>query len=141
MSAGAACQATNHTSAACSLSQDFFRNFGSILLFAVCGTLVSTAVFGGGTYLLYLTGAIAPRVFTAPLLESLIFGSLLSAVDPVATLSIFAELRATPLLYNLVFGACAPPAGPTTLRHFPPRCVCEREEERVEAVCERGREG
>jgi len=65
---------------------------------------VSTAVFGGGTYLLYLTGAIAPHVFASPLLESLIYGSLLSAVDPVATLSIFAELRATPLLYNLVFG-------------------------------------
>eukprot|EP00976_Prorocentrum_cordatum_P092822 1189112-Prorocentrum_minimum.AAC.2 len=39
-----------------------------------------------------------------PLLECLIYGSLISAIDPVATLSILADLNAPPLLYNLVFG-------------------------------------
>ena len=39
-------------------------------------------------------------------MEALLFGALISAVDPVATLSIMgnAELRCDPLLYNLVFG-------------------------------------
>ena len=31
-------------------------------------------------------------------------GSLISATDPVATLSVFSELQVPPLLYNLVFG-------------------------------------
>lgn len=31
-------------------------------------------------------------------------GSLISATDPVATLSVFSEMDAPPLLYNLVFG-------------------------------------
>ena len=39
-------------------------------------------------------------------LEALLFGALISAVDPVATLSIMgsAELNCDPLLYSLVFG-------------------------------------
>jgi len=32
------------------------------------------------------------------------YGTLISATDPVATLSVFADVRAPPLLYNLVFG-------------------------------------
>jgi sodium/hydrogen exchanger 8 len=31
-------------------------------------------------------------------------GALISATDPVATLSVFAELDVPPLLYNIVFG-------------------------------------
>ncbi len=31
-------------------------------------------------------------------------GALISATDPVATLSVFAELAVPPLLYNIVFG-------------------------------------
>lgn len=31
-------------------------------------------------------------------------GALISATDPVATLSVFSELQVPPLLYNLVFG-------------------------------------
>ena len=39
-------------------------------------------------------------------MEALLFGSLISAVDPVATLSIMGndELNVDPLLYSLVFG-------------------------------------
>ena len=33
-----------------------------------------------------------------------IAGALISATDPVATLSVFSELQVPPLLYNLVFG-------------------------------------
>ena len=38
------------------------------------------------------------------LVESFAFGSLISAVDPVATLAIFAALDVEPTLYMLVFG-------------------------------------
>ena len=39
-------------------------------------------------------------------MEALLFGALISAVDPVATLSIMGspELNCDPLLYSLVFG-------------------------------------
>ena len=38
------------------------------------------------------------------LVESFAFGSLISAVDPVATLAIFKALDVEPVLYMLVFG-------------------------------------
>jgi NhaP-type Na+/H+ or K+/H+ antiporter len=82
----------------------FFKNFGSILMFAVVGTIISTLVVGIATYMLYAIGFINPAVFKLPLLECLIYGSLISAIDPVATLSIFSDLNVKPLLYNLVFG-------------------------------------
>lgn len=69
--------------------QDFFRNFGTIILFAVVGTVISSLVYGLLTYLLYQRGYITHMVSKSPLLESLMFGSLISAIDPVATLSIF----------------------------------------------------
>eukprot|EP00959_Pyramimonas_sp_CCMP1952_P082740 1729227-Pyramimonas_sp.AAC.1 len=44
----------------------FFRNFGSILMFAVAGTIISTFVFGIATYMLYATGMVctSPPTFT-----------------------------------------------------------------------------
>ena len=36
--------------------------------------------------------------------ESFAFGSLISAVDPVATLAIFQAMDVDPILYMLVFG-------------------------------------
>lgn len=38
------------------------------------------------------------------IVESFAFGSLISAVDPVATLAIFKALNVDPILYMLVFG-------------------------------------
>ena len=38
------------------------------------------------------------------LIECLIFGSIVSATDPVTTLSIFKELHVEPDLYSNVFG-------------------------------------
>ncbi|KAK3254622.1 hypothetical protein CYMTET_36168, partial [Cymbomonas tetramitiformis] len=39
-------------------SQAFFRNFSTIMLFAVVGTIISTLVFGFLTYALYAMGAV-----------------------------------------------------------------------------------
>jgi sodium/hydrogen exchanger 8 len=61
---------------------------GSILLLAVAGTLISTLVVGFGLYGMARLGTI-PGMSWA---ECLAFASLISAVDPVATLSIFRSL-------------------------------------------------
>jgi sodium/hydrogen exchanger 8 len=52
------------------------------------------------------TGLLGHSVDRENPMEPLLFGALISAVDPVATLSIMgnAELRCDPLLYSLVFG-------------------------------------
>lgn len=82
----------------------FFSNFTTIMLYAVLGTLVSTFVIGFLLYGFAELGVIALEGHTP--IEALLFGALISAVDPVATLSIMGakELNCDPLLYSLVFG-------------------------------------
>ena len=46
----------------------------------------------------------ADVVYQLTFVESFAFGSLISAVDPVATLAIFNALQVDPVLYMLVFG-------------------------------------
>ncbi|KAJ7546184.1 hypothetical protein O6H91_08G029000 [Diphasiastrum complanatum] len=84
--------------------KDFFRNFTTIILFAVAGTVISALIYGLLTYFLYLGGLVTHMNSQSPLLESLMFGSLVSAIDPVATLSVFQDVAAPTALYNLVFG-------------------------------------
>ncbi|XP_015783675.1 LOW QUALITY PROTEIN: sodium/hydrogen exchanger 8-like [Tetranychus urticae] len=79
---------------------NFFQNIGSILVFAIVGTTISALVIGGGIYILGLMNA----VFCLSFSESFAFGSLISAVDPVATLAIFHALDIDPVLNMLVFG-------------------------------------
>lgn len=82
----------------------FFANFGSIVLYAVLGTVISTFVIGMGLFELAKSGVV-PLDGDNPL-QALLFGALISAVDPVATLSIMGspELNCDKLLYSLVFG-------------------------------------
>ncbi len=84
--------------------QQFFHNIGTISLFAVFGTIVSTFVVGWLCYVAAYKGLI--NVSYDDPLESFMFGALISAVDPVATLSIMGseELNCDRLLYSLVFG-------------------------------------
>lgn len=70
------------------------------MLFAIIGTTISALVVGGGVYLLGLADLVYPLSFV----ESFAFGSLISAVDPVATLAIFQALDVEPVLNMLVFG-------------------------------------
>jgi len=82
----------------------FFRNFGSIMLFAVFGTVVSSLLIGFGIFGLARVGLV-PIDADDPL-ESLLFGALISAVDPVGTLAVLGkkEFNADPMLYSLIFG-------------------------------------
>jgi sodium/hydrogen exchanger 8 len=78
--------------------RDFFANFWTISLVAVFGTIISSIVIG---YLVYFCGLVGwADVDTSSPLEALLFGALISAVDPVATLSILGnpELNCNPLL-------------------------------------------
>lgn len=85
--------------------RDFFRNFASIMLFAGMGTFVSAFAFAFGTYGLVRLGWIDESLLgPTALLDCLIYGVLISAIDPVATLSVFGDLGVPPLLHNLVFG-------------------------------------
>jgi len=79
---------------------NFFQNFGSILVFAVIGTFISAMIVGGGIYLMGVAGI----AYNLTLTESFAYGSLVSAVDPVATIAIFKALKVDPTLNMLVFG-------------------------------------
>lgn len=79
---------------------NFFQNIGSILVFAIFGTTISAFIIGFGVYFLGL----ADVVYKLGFVESFAFGSLISAVDPVATIAIFHALNVDPILNMLVFG-------------------------------------
>ncbi len=83
----------------------FFDNFTPIVAYAFIGTLISTFIVGGLTFFLATSG-VTTQVDKNNPMESLLFGALISAVDPVATLSIMGspELQCDQLLYSLVFG-------------------------------------
>jgi hypothetical protein len=89
-----------------SLDRDkFFENIGAITLYAFFGTLISTFIVGFSTFYAGKAGWISGISDTNPM-EALLFGALISAVDPVATLSIMGspELQCNEMLYSLVFG-------------------------------------
>ncbi|RDD41275.1 Sodium/hydrogen exchanger 9 [Trichoplax sp. H2] len=79
----------------------FFRNFGSILLFAMIGTTISCFVIGGIMY------AFVSRIRSVNgfnFVDCLLFGAMISATDPVTVLAIFHDLHVDSKLYALVFG-------------------------------------
>lgn len=84
--------------------KDFFRNLGTITMLAVVGTIINNLAFG---YLMFGFAKLGwiPLNSSSPL-ECLLFGAVISATDPVATLAMLGskEVNADPLLYSLVFG-------------------------------------
>ncbi|KAM3726589.1 putative Na(+)/H(+) antiporter nhx-9 [Dirofilaria immitis] len=80
-------------------NKDFFRNFGTIMTYAVLGTLWN--VFAIGMTLHFLHDYF--KVHTS-LIELFLFSTLISAVDPVAVLCVFEEIHVNQLLYICVFG-------------------------------------
>ncbi|KAK6326145.1 hypothetical protein J4Q44_G00017900 [Coregonus suidteri] len=80
----------------------FMENIGTILMFAVVGTLWNAFFVGG---LLYAVCQIeGTNLSHVELLPCLLFGSIISAVDPVAVLAVFEEIHINELLHILVFG-------------------------------------
>jgi NhaP-type Na+/H+ or K+/H+ antiporter len=80
--------------------QKFFANFAAISVLGVLGTLVSAAVVGALLYLLARGGVI----FELSLVECLLFGSLISATDPVAVLAVFQGKKVDDDLYSILLG-------------------------------------
>ncbi|CAG5128934.1 unnamed protein product, partial [Candidula unifasciata] len=81
----------------------FTENIGSILLFAVLGTVLACMLLGATLYGLATVGAMGP-ITNLGFLEIMIFSSLIVAVDPVAVLAVFNEIGVNHVLYFLVFG-------------------------------------
>ncbi|KAM9307690.1 sodium/hydrogen exchanger 3 [Gastrophryne carolinensis] len=80
----------------------FFENLGTILLYAVIGTVWNAATTGLSLYGVYLTGIMGD--LQIGVLEFLLFGSLIAAVDPVAVLAVFEEVHVNDVLFIIVFG-------------------------------------
>jgi len=79
--------------------KQFFDNLGSILTFAMLGTFISTLVVASITW---LAGMLLS--FQLTFTDTLYFGSIVSATDPVTTLAIFTDLNVDPLMNSLVLG-------------------------------------
>ncbi|XP_025079099.1 sodium/hydrogen exchanger 9-like isoform X7 [Pomacea canaliculata] len=78
----------------------FFRNLGAIMTYALIGTTISCLVVGGILY--GMTSLMYDISFN--LTESIYFGAIISATDPVTVLAIFHDLHVDVDLYALVFG-------------------------------------
>jgi hypothetical protein len=71
-----------------------------ITLFAVLGTLVAIFFTGGMVYAV-ARGTLSYEMSVA---DCMMFGSLVSAVDPVATLTAFASVGIDPRVYSMIYG-------------------------------------
>ena len=81
----------------------FRRDLFPILSLASFGTAFSAIAIG---YITHTLSRVWNAATTIPLLDSLVFGSLISSIDPVATLSILSSVGVsqTDTLYTLIFG-------------------------------------
>ncbi len=73
---------------------------GSVLMFALAGTVTATLITGGLLWKAGQNGFVSEFSFD----ESMSFASLISATDPVATLSVFSALNVEAKLYSIVYG-------------------------------------
>ena len=88
----------------------FFKNIGTILIYAVFGTLVSILLTGMTFPFFSFSGFMMSGLFSFHLFdpmslsitECLIFGSLIASTDPVCTLGVFGALAVEPMLSMLV---------------------------------------
>ncbi|XP_075294235.1 sodium/hydrogen exchanger 4 [Opisthocomus hoazin] len=83
-------------------TRPFFENFGSILWWSVLGSLLNS--FGIGLSLYGVCQIKAFGLTDLNLLQNLLFGSMISAVDPVAALVVFEEASVNEQLYMMIFG-------------------------------------
>ncbi|KAG8587046.1 hypothetical protein GDO81_005548 [Engystomops pustulosus] len=83
-------------------TRPFFDNIGTIIFWSVLGTLMNA--FGIGLSLYGICQIEAFQLSEVSLLQSLLYGSLISAVDPVAVLAVFEEISVNEQLYMMIFG-------------------------------------
>lgn len=83
-------------------SNIFFRSFLTISAYAVIATFLASIIF---TLIFYYGASLTKYPFF--FIESFQFGCFISAIDPVATISIFKSLRVSEKLYMIVFGESA----------------------------------
>jgi len=89
--------------AALSVSKfEFKRRRGAIFMFSVFGTMISTFLSG---FLVHYLSFLSPRD-QLPMLDSLVFGALISSIDPVAILSVLTSLNMDQkdTIFILIFG-------------------------------------
>lgn len=80
----------------------FFSNLGGILMHAVIGTCWNAATVGLSLWGCHMGGAMGD--IDVGLLQYLLFGSLIAAVDPVAVIAVFEEVHVNEVLFIMVFG-------------------------------------
>nr|XP_015821634.2 sodium/hydrogen exchanger 2 [Nothobranchius furzeri] len=85
-------------------TRPFFENIGTVFWFAVVGTLWNS--IGIGISLFGICQIEAFGVQDINLQENLLFASIISAVDPVAVLTVFEDVSVNEQLYIVVFGEC-----------------------------------
>ncbi|KAK6107152.1 sodium/hydrogen exchanger 3 [Brugia pahangi] len=78
-----------------------FENFGSILVFAVIGTIWNCLAIGSSLYGLGLLNVFSIKF---SIFEIFLFSALISAVDPVAVIAVFEEIHVNETLFITVFG-------------------------------------
>jgi solute carrier family 9 (sodium/hydrogen exchanger), member 6/7 len=81
--------------------QNFFKNFGAILIFALAGTVISSVVIGS---IFYIFVALGMHELQMSFLDCVLMGSILSSTDPVTVLSLFQQLQVDEKLYAIIFG-------------------------------------
>ncbi|KAM9838780.1 sodium/hydrogen exchanger 3-like [Aulostomus maculatus] len=80
----------------------FFSNMGTIMVYAIIGTCWNAASVGLSLWGCHMGGAMGD--LDIGLLQYLLFGSLIAAVDPVAVLAVFEQVHVNEVLFILVFG-------------------------------------
>jgi sodium/hydrogen exchanger 8 len=81
-------------------SRKLFANLDAIMMLAIYGTLASSIIVG----VLVKFAGDAGWSHAFGWLPSMLFGSLISATDPVSVLAVFAEVNADINLYSIVYG-------------------------------------
>ncbi|XP_069554418.1 sodium/hydrogen exchanger 2-like [Brachyistius frenatus] len=83
-------------------TRPFFENVGTVLWYAVVGTLWNS--IGIGLSLFAICQFEVFGVQDINLQENLLFASIISAVDPVAALNVFEDIGVNEQLYIIIFG-------------------------------------
>ncbi|CAA91995.2 Na(+)/H(+) exchanger protein 7 [Caenorhabditis elegans] len=80
----------------------FIENIGTILLYAVVGTILNIVLLAAALLILIWVGIMGK--YNLSVMDILTFASLVAAVDPVAVLAVFQEVGVNKMLYFMVFG-------------------------------------